>query len=75
MQKLVSWNIKKNLLQWLKRDDIIWVSIDDLLCKVKHPQSVGRSGSMMKLDEKDINKIKTKYSKLISIARYIGSAE
>ena len=54
---------KKNLFQWPSTEDILWVTQDDIICKIKDPKPSGKSARMYRLEREDLAKIEQLYSK------------
>lgn len=47
---------KKQLFQWPRRDDILWLSKGDLLCTIKPPFETGKSKRMYKIADDDLSR-------------------
>ena len=55
---------KKQLYQWPKQEDLIWIKRDEVLCKIESPVATGKSKRMFKLEsgtEEEIVKRFTEY--------------
>lgn len=48
---------KKQLFQWPAREDILWIPVTDVICKVTEPVYTGKSKRMLKLLPEDKEKI------------------
>jgi len=44
---------KKNLYQWPRNPDVIWIEKDDVLCTVNAPTETGKSKRMFRITDAD----------------------
>lgn len=52
---------KKENYKWPTHSDVIWVSYDNILCKVKDPAPCGKTKRMFKFDKSDMKLIESRF--------------
>jgi hypothetical protein len=45
---------KKNLFQWPSTEDILWVTQEDIICKIKDPKPSAKSARLYRLEREDL---------------------